>query len=61
MRLIRRPEVLKRCGFSNSTMHRLIKAEDFPSPVLLGSRAVAWVEEDVDAWIRERIDGPDDD
>ncbi len=61
MRLIRRPEVLQRCAFSNSTLHRLIKAKNFPSPVQLGVRAVAWVEEDVDAWIRERIDGPNDD
>nr|WP_310758584.1 AlpA family phage regulatory protein [Candidatus Palauibacter soopunensis] len=27
----------------------------FPRPVSLGSRAVGWVEAEVDEWMRERI------
>ena len=27
----------------------------FPRPVSLGSRAVSWLESEVDEWIRERI------
>ena len=27
----------------------------FPRPVSLGSRAVGWIEAEVDEWIRERI------
>ncbi|MDN3560869.1 helix-turn-helix transcriptional regulator [Vreelandella neptunia] len=53
--LIRRPEVLKRCAFSSTTLHRLIHANDFPSPVQLSERSVAWVENEVDEWIVERI------
>lgn len=54
-RLLRRPDVLHRCGISNSTLHRLINAGDFPAPVQLGPRAVAWVESQIDQWIEERI------
>ncbi len=53
--LIRRPEVLHRCGISNTTLHRLIKEGDFPAPIQLGPRAVAWVESEVDSWIEQRI------
>lgn len=54
--LIRRSEVLQRCGISNSTLHRRLKAGEFPAPIKLGPRAVAWVEEEVDAWIAQRIE-----
>lgn len=54
--LIRRPEVLQRCGISNTTLHRLIHAGDFPTPVRLGPRAVAWVESEVVEWIEQRIE-----
>ncbi|SOC51008.1 transcriptional regulator, AlpA family [Chromohalobacter canadensis] len=53
--LLRRPEVLRRCGISNSTLHRLINAGDFPAPIQLSPRAVAWIEEEITAWIEQRI------
>lgn len=54
--LIRRPEVLQRCGISNTTLHRLIHADDFPAPIQLGPRAVAWVESEINEWIKQRIE-----
>ncbi|MBN8413008.1 AlpA family transcriptional regulator [Halomonas litopenaei] len=54
--LLRRPEVLQRCGISNSTLHRLINAGDFPPPIQLSPRAVAWIEEEVSTWIDQRIE-----
>lgn len=53
--LIRRPEVLRRCGISNTTLHRLIHAGDFPPSIRVGPRAVAWVEAEVSDWIKQRI------
>ena len=55
-RLLRRPEVLHRCGISNSTLHRLINTGDFPAPIQLGPRAVAWVESRINEWIEQRIE-----
>lgn len=54
--LIRRPVVLQRIGLSNATLNRLINAGDFPSPIQIGRRAVAWEEKSVDAWIEARIE-----
>ncbi len=53
--LIRRDMVLQRCGFSTSTLKRLIDSEEFPRPVRISSRSVAWVESEVSDWILERI------
>ncbi|MDO6815334.1 helix-turn-helix transcriptional regulator [Cobetia amphilecti] len=53
--LLRRNEVLQRCAFSCSTLRRLQNSGDFPRPIQLGARAVAWVEADIEAWIQQRI------
>lgn len=54
-RLIRVPEVLRRVGFSRTTMYELIKEGRFPDKVIIGARAVAFVESEIDAWIENNI------
>ena len=53
-RLLKLPYVLALTGLSRSTMYRMLKDGDFPRPVQLGKRAVAWRESDVIAWIDGR-------
>lgn len=53
--LLRLPVVVARTGYSRSTLYALIQDKRFPAPVSLGRRAVAWVSDDVDAWIADRI------
>ncbi len=54
-KLIKKPEVLELCPFSEPTLYRLIKKGAFPAPVsLTGGRAVAFVEAEVIEWIEER-------
>jgi prophage regulatory protein len=52
--IIRLAEVLRRTGFSRSTIYILIAKKEFPPQVPLGARSVGWVEEEVDAWIAHR-------
>ncbi|HAT3901976.1 TPA: AlpA family transcriptional regulator [Citrobacter koseri] len=54
-RLIRVPEVLRRVGFSRTTMYELIKEGRFPDKVIIGARCVAFVESEIDAWIDNAI------
>lgn len=56
-RLIRRGEVLRLVGFSKSTLYERIAAGDFPRPVRVAPRCVAWVEADVLEWIEARVRG----
>lgn len=58
-RLIRRPEVESLTGLSRSTIYAWIRSGDFPAPVPLGARLVAWRESDVTAWIEARTGGGD--
>ncbi|WP_392432207.1 helix-turn-helix transcriptional regulator [Yersinia sp. HM-2024] len=53
--LVKINEVLKRCAMSRSTVYRMISEKRFPTPVsVIGNRAVAWREEDIQRWIEER-------
>ena len=54
-RFLRLPEVMARTGLSRSTIYVRLDEGRFPRPVSLGSRAVGWIEAEVDEWMRERI------
>ena len=54
MTLIRRRQLLEELGISGSTLDRLIRRGEFPPPLRLGARAVAWRKEDVATWIEAR-------
>jgi prophage regulatory protein len=56
-KLLRLSEVRNRVPYSRATIYRLVAALQFPRPVNLGARAVAWRQSEIDAWIQSRIDG----
>ncbi|EBF1564402.1 AlpA family transcriptional regulator [Salmonella enterica] len=55
-RLIRLPEVLNRTGYGKAWIYQLISKGCFPAPVKIGSRAVAFIESEVDEWIQLTIE-----
>lgn len=55
MKLIRIKEVMNRTGLARSTVYKYISENNFPKPIKLGSRAVAWVESEIEGWINEVI------
>ena len=55
-RLLRWKQVQPRVGICRSYAHYLAKAGKFPAPIkLLGGKATAWVESEVDAWVQKQI------
>ncbi|MGA8120375.1 helix-turn-helix transcriptional regulator [Rouxiella badensis] len=53
--LIRLSEVQRRTGYSKAWIYRLLKESRFPKSVKIGSRAIAFVESEIDEWINQRI------
>lgn len=49
--LIRLPKVKERTGESRTTIYDKIRRGEFPKPVAIGPRAVAWVESEIDEYI----------
>ena len=68
-RLIRLPEVMNRTGYGRTSIYRKMEDGTFPKSVKLGgpledpnafdSRAVAWIEHEVDQWIESWIEKRD--
>lgn len=56
VRMLRLPEVVNRTALSRSQIYRLIDQGTFPRQVQLGERAAGWVEEEVELWLRDRIE-----
>lgn len=54
-RLMRRAEVQRATGLSRSTLYRKIAANDFPAPIQLSEKSVAWIESEVASWIAQTI------
>jgi len=47
---LRMPAVVHMTGLGRSTIYRLVAEENFPPPVRLAKRAVAWRRVDVETW-----------
>jgi prophage regulatory protein len=53
-KLLRRPQVEAITGLSRSSIYRAMDQDQFPRPVKIGQRAVAWREADLNAWLSSR-------
>ena len=68
-KLIRFPEVMSRTGYGRTSIYRKMEDGSFPKSLKLGgppidpnefdSRAIAWIEDEVDQWIESRIENRD--
>ncbi|MEA3715952.1 AlpA family transcriptional regulator [Enterobacter hormaechei] len=53
--LIRLPEASRRTGYGKAWIYKLIAQNRFPQPIKIGSRAIAFVESEIDEWVNKRI------
>ena len=54
-RLLRLPEVKEKVGLSRTAIYKLIAEGQFPRQVCIIPRTVAWCQDDLEAWIEQRI------
>ncbi|BDX02815.1 DNA-binding protein [Marinomonas pontica] len=54
MRVMKLNEVINTTGLSRSSIYAYMTKGEFPKPIQLGPRAVAWIEEEVQGWLMER-------
>lgn len=53
-RLIRLPEVIHKVGLKKGAIYALQKKGEFPMSIPVTGRAVAWLEHEVDLWIKRK-------
>lgn len=54
-KLLRLPAVMAMAALGRSSIYSAVKSGNFPAPVRLSARAVAWREEDISRWVSERV------
>jgi prophage regulatory protein len=54
-RFLKRPEVERMTALSRSSIYDKMAKDEFPKPLKIGQRSVAWYYEDIEAWMLERI------
>ncbi len=54
-RFLRIKEVSFKVGLGRSAIYDKIKQAKFPAPVSIGDRAVAWLSDEITAWIDGRV------
>lgn len=55
MYFMRLKDVMKATGLSRSSIYKQVSIGEFPRPVNISGRAVAWVSDEIDTWVVERI------
>ncbi|MEZ8882513.1 AlpA family transcriptional regulator [Vibrio sp. 10N.222.54.F6] len=55
MRFLKIKEVITKTALSRSSIYRKMSEGSFPKPVPIGERAVAWVDSDVEEWMKECV------
>lgn len=55
-KILRLPEIKARTGLSRSTIYLRVSQKSFPAPVSLGSRAVGWIESELNDWLDKQIE-----
>ena len=53
--VIRIEALCRRLSLSRSWIYQQIALDNFPRPIALGSRAVGWLESEIDAWVEQRV------
>jgi prophage regulatory protein len=47
---------MAKTGLSQSQVYELIARSEFPMQLKLGPKAVGWVESEIEAWIKDKMD-----
>lgn len=53
-RLIRLKEVQQRVALKQTAIYDRMRRGDFPKPIKLSEKCAAWVESEVEEWIRQQ-------
>lgn len=54
-RLINRKQVEQITSLSRSSIYLLMSQDRFPKPIQIGDQRVAWVANEIDEWVNDRI------
>lgn len=54
MQVLRLPALEAKVGVKHSAIYKMIADGSFPRPIALGPRAVGWLSNEIDEWLKAR-------
>lgn len=54
--VLRLPDVKRMTGLSRSSIYAMIENKAFPRQIVLGRRAVGWLESEIQDWLKARME-----
>jgi prophage regulatory protein len=54
-KVMRLPAVIEKTGKPRSTIYSMIENNLFPKQIKLSARSVGWLEDEINAWIAEKV------
>ena len=54
LQILKQKDVCKKTSLSRTTIWRLVRSNNFPIPILLGTNRTGWYAHEIDEWIRSR-------
>jgi len=51
--IFRRKDLEERLKLSRSSIYAMMAEGEFPKPIRLGRRAVGWLSDDIEKWLRD--------
>ena len=55
MKFMKLKEVIQITSLSRATIYRLIQEGEFPKQIPLSGRSVAWLEEEINEWMQQKL------
>lgn len=55
-KVLKLPDVMAVTALSRSSIYAFIKEGSFPKPIPLGARAVGWVFDEIESWLKKRTE-----
>ena len=55
-RILRISAVMEKTGLSRSSIYLRVNQGRFPKSISLGSRAIGWIEAEIDEWVEQQIE-----
>ena len=55
-KILRLPDVKEATGLSRSSIYMAVSQGKFPKPIKLGLRSIGWLGEEIEEWVRQRVE-----
>jgi len=58
-KILRLEDVKHTTGLARTTIYDQVARGEFPRPIKIGTRAIGWIDEEIEGWVQDRVSARD--